>query len=268
MQTDENTIERLKSILLEMLDVVDKICRENGISYFLDSGTALGAIRHGGFIPWDDDVDIGMLREDYDRFLSIAPKYLPPDLILQNEQNEPTYYLFFSKLRKRNTRYPEYRKEKYFSERGFQIDIFPFDYIGDDLEAAKKRFRRVELLRILAEQRMIAVPPEAKRKIPAYYLLKLLPREACRKTTEKAMREKNDTKKRYVASYAYVAAKKKICIFPTEAMTPVRDVEFEGRRYMIMHDPDCYLKLMYGDYMKLPPVEQRKYAHLGQEMVF
>lgn len=261
--------EEVKNVLLEMLDTIDQICRENGIRYFLDSGTALGAVRHGGFIPWDDDIDIGMLREDYDRFLQVAPQLLPENLILQNEKNEPTFYMFYSKLRKLNTLYTDSRRERDFKYKGFQIDIFPFDYIADDLEQANRIFDRVEKHRLLAEWRMVPVPPKSITKSVIYYLMKLLPARAfSRERVESMMRENNGSSKRYVAAYCYMMSKHKICIFPADVMAPGGDILFEGRKYMIMRDPDAYLKAMYGDYMKLPPEEKRVPSHMGANIVF
>lgn len=259
----------VKQVLLYMLDTIDQICRENGIHYFLDSGTALGAVRHSGFIPWDDDIDIGMLREDYDRFLQIAPKLLPKELVIQNETSEPTFYLFHSKLRKVNTLYTNSRTERDFKYKGFQIDIFPFDYISDDFEAAKKYFRYVEINRFLSAARMVPVPPLNKLLRPVYYLLKILPARCfSRESVEKLMRKNNAVPQKYVASYAYIMAKKKICVFPADVMAPGGDILFEGRKYMIMKDPDAYLKAMYGDYMKLPPEEARVPAHVHGDVIF
>ena len=73
----EDSLKRLQTIDLEIVAVIDRICRENGIDYFIDGGTLLGAIRHGGFIPWDDDIDIGMPKDDFDRFCEITPALLP-----------------------------------------------------------------------------------------------------------------------------------------------------------------------------------------------
>ena len=265
---EQNVSSILKETLLYMLNVIDKICRENNISYFLDSGTTLGAIRHGGFIPWDDDIDLGMMRDDYNRFLMIAPQYLPEDLILQNEKNETSYYLFFTKVRKLNTVYSDNRREEKFKYKGIQIDIFPFDYIADDIETANKYFDRVEKRRFIAEKRMVHIPPQKKLKRMAYHIMRLIPASLYRRSVEKMFIKNNSTPKKYVASYTYILSKKKRCIFPSEAILPVKEVAFEGKKYFIMNNPDCYLRIMFGDYMQLPPEEQRIPHHLGKKIVF
>ena len=93
-------IKELQAVALEILLEFDKLCRNKDIPYFLDCGTVLGAVRHGGFIPWDDDIDVGMLRKDYERFLAIAQHELPEFLVLQNYQTEKAP-LVFSKIRKK-----------------------------------------------------------------------------------------------------------------------------------------------------------------------
>ena len=99
-------IENLHGILFEMLEEIDRICSKNDIKYSLFAGSALGAVRHGGFIPWDDDLDIVMLRPDYEKFLQIADKELSSAFFLQKEFSEH-WPMFFSKLRKNGTAYME-----------------------------------------------------------------------------------------------------------------------------------------------------------------
>ena len=88
----------LQLVELEILLEVDRVCRENGIEYFLDGGTAVGAVRHGGFIPWDDDVDIGMTRENYEKFLEIAPEKLKNDYFLQTRKTDKKAPYMYAKV--------------------------------------------------------------------------------------------------------------------------------------------------------------------------
>ena len=120
-------LRRVQLEQLEILKEIDRVCRENEIKYFLDSGTLIGAVRHEGFIPWDDDIDIGMLREDYEKFSKLAPKHLNKSYLWQSWKNDSSYALPFGKVRKRNTVYIE-EKSGITKNCGFYVDVFPFDY--------------------------------------------------------------------------------------------------------------------------------------------
>lgn len=138
------TGEQLKKIQLEILDVVTQFCDANGIRYWLDSGTLLGAIRHKGYIPWDDDVDLGMLREDYERFLSIFNKSNDRYRAVSLE-NDPKFYLPFTKVCDTTTVLYEP------DEKGFKlhinVDVFPYDRAPDDDKIAGEMFDRRDALR-------------------------------------------------------------------------------------------------------------------------
>ena len=128
----ENRLRDLQSILLKMLNDITKICDENGIQYFLDGGTMLGAVRHHGFIPWDDDVDIAMRREDYEKFLNVCKTKLNQELyFLQNEQTEKNYIHAFTKIRLNGTHIIEEFSKNVDIHNGIFIDVFPYDNVPD-----------------------------------------------------------------------------------------------------------------------------------------
>lgn len=129
---DKETLRKVQLVQLEILIEVDRACKENGIRYWLDSGTLLGAVRHKGFIPWDDDLDIAMQRADYDRFLELAPSILGENYFLQHWNNDPGYPLPWAKVRKKGTIYTEYQFQNLNSYNGIYIDVFPFDFYGAD----------------------------------------------------------------------------------------------------------------------------------------
>ena len=121
----EEELEKIQALEIDALKIIVEICEQLEVEYFLIGGTTLGAIRHGGFIPWDDDIDIGMTRKNYIRFLEEAPKYLPKGYFLQtpyNEKNNPYYY---SKLRIDGTLFVEYCNHKVKMNHGVYVDIFP-----------------------------------------------------------------------------------------------------------------------------------------------
>lgn len=111
----------------ELLKCLDEICKKINVSYYLVCGSALGAEKYQGFIPWDDDVDVGMYRQDYEQFLQLAPKYLPEEFFLQNYKTDPQFPQLYSKLRNSNTTYIEKSVEHLNINHGIYIDIFPLD---------------------------------------------------------------------------------------------------------------------------------------------
>ena len=117
---------------LEIAKEIKRVCEENDIRYFLADGTFLGAVRHKGFIPWDDDMDFGMLRADYEKFCRIAPSKLKPEYCLQTWYTDPNYSLPFGKVMKRGTVYLESKKTRRLKENGFYVDIFPYDYVPEN----------------------------------------------------------------------------------------------------------------------------------------
>ena len=128
----DELLRKVQLTELEILKTVDKICRENNIKYSLCGGTLLGAVRHKGFIPWDDDIDIAMRRDDYNRFLSLWEQSHPDGYLLQNKSNTPNFSQTFSKIRKDKTTFLQFKNEAGMYHTGIFIDIFPFDRITNN----------------------------------------------------------------------------------------------------------------------------------------
>lgn len=262
MNTD---IEKLHKCLLKILDEIDRLCRKYDIPYFLDSGTALGAIRHKGFIPWDDDADVGLLRKDYERFIEVAKTDLSPEFFLQTADIESEYPNFNAKIRLNGTHFPEQFNEKRNIHKGISVDIFPFDYVKND---EKKIISNLKFYRFLISIHQFTVNRENNttflkktlrficKKLPTYRLLKRLAlTKHLRKPTEK------------VVCYTYRMNSNKILCFDTNDLNSVHYTKFADRNYLIMDGYDSYLKTLYGDYMKLPP-ENERYQHIQEKIDF
>ena len=132
MEKPDHSLNETQSYIMQVLQSVIGILDELKVPYYMQGGTMLGAIRHRGFIPWDDDVDVAMPREDYEIFIKEAPKLLSEHLFLQNYHTEPYYPLLMSKIRNSNTTFIEPLLSKIPMHHGVYIDIFPLDgYPGD-----------------------------------------------------------------------------------------------------------------------------------------
>lgn len=127
METDPR-LRRLQLVELDILTEFVRICDKYGLRYYLVGGTLLGAIRHQGFIPWDDDIDVAMMREDYDRFAQIAAQELDPRYFYQSPDTDPYYFLTYNKIRKNGTEVYEERFKDSKFHKGIFIDIFPLDF--------------------------------------------------------------------------------------------------------------------------------------------
>ena len=195
----EEELKKIQELETDALKIIIDICEKLEIEYFLIGGTALGAIRHNGFIPWDDDIDISMTRDNYIRFLKEAPKYLPKGYFLQtpyNEKNNPYYY---SKLRIDGTSFIEYCNHKIKMHHGVYVDIFPYDEVPDDEKDNLKQFDNVQkLIRLysLRQSPDISMKPSTVsqhlksviRKV-AHYIAYLIPHDyLCKKLEEEITR--------------------------------------------------------------------------------
>lgn len=264
---DNELLAKIHKVVLYILLSFDKICRENNLTYFLDSGTALGAVRHGGFIPWDDDVDVGMPRKDYERFLQIAQEKLPEDLFLQTHETDPAYWRNAAKIRLKGTIFQDYENSPY-AQNGFFIDIFPFDNVSRNQILARFHVAISRpILYVISLWRDYGNNFSGFRRILVYIIKKIPCRiinyinnkhvEFCRRY------EKNNTG--YLISYYWKTTIHKTYIFKESELFPVKEILFEGHPMKIMKNPDYYLKIMYGNYMQLPP-ENKRHGHLADKI--
>ena len=239
--------------LLVILREFDRVCKALDIPYILFAGTMLGAVRHQGFIPWDDDIDVLMLRKDYERFMNEAPSVLDLEkFYLQNEFSEH-WPMFFSKLRINNTTcFEKYHPKDRKMHHGIYIDIFPCD------SAAKTGFGRK--LQFYASKVVIAkslgrrgYTTRSKRKRAVMGLCKLLPLKPFRRL---ATRGRADSE--YVHTFFAAASKYSRNVYPRQYIFEKEDALFEGDKYPISKHYDSLLKIIYGDYMRLPPPEERR----------
>ena len=238
-----------------ILDEVHHFCEAHGLRYFLSSGTLIGAVRHKGYIPWDDDIDIYMPRKDYEQFLQT---YSDAKGIYRaiNPQKEPHYYYTFAKVVDLRTKMVEDETEGY--EIGVFMDIFPVDYVTDDLQERERIFKEKKLLYKIRRCKISNGNPLQSRL--AYWVYKCWPLTV--KQIEHSIRRLIvlDTPTNTVCNMTEAGPRIKGC-FPAADILSSVDIEFEGKMYKTMVGFKDYLERTYGDYMTLPPVEQRVTHH-------
>lgn len=258
MQED---LRRLQLTQLEVLKIIDGICRQHGITYSLYAGSLLGAVRHQAFIPWDDDLDICMNRTDYDRFLEIWDTERPEGYILQNKENSPYFTQSFTKIRKDHTTFLQSEDEAGQYHTGIFVDIFPVDRAPEG-KIAQALFRwdcmRYQLLtrefvppkgnavaRIVSSL-ILAATPEHKRPAARQRLLANITR----------YQHRRDLPLIFIET---VASMKKT--YPADMMDEFVYLPFEDMEAQCIKQWDLNLRLKFGDYMQLPPKDQRTWAH-------
>ncbi len=162
MQYDDRDLRKLQLLELRILKEIDRVCRELGITYFLDSGSVLGALRHGGFIPWDDDIDLGMPRADYDRFVAEAPALLGEEYVVSTPETNPHQAALFGKVWLRGTRFATEETIEAGFDQGIFVDLLPYDALSSDLGDGGKAASRLPLL----AKRVVSFPCEEHRRAP------------------------------------------------------------------------------------------------------
>lgn len=250
------SVEQLHARLLEMAKAFHKVCVENGFHYYMLGGTMLGAIRHQGFIPWDDDMDFGMLREEYDRFINTAEHLLPPEYELrfyQNTDNSPMHYI---KLIDKRTTLIEKNYKNYVE--GLYIDVFPLDGAGNGSVIDLLRMKRIRALFVLIMSHCSTQEKHGLGKIVKSYA-QWRDLDRLHIALENLMTKKRLTESSLIANYLGAWAEKEMMnkdIFGVPKKYQFEDTEFYG-----VDNPKEYLHSLYGDFMELPPEEKRVLKH-------
>ncbi|MBE6157928.1 MAG: LicD family protein [Firmicutes bacterium] len=255
--------KKLQKKQMEILDEIDKICKKHKIKYSLDAGTLLGAIRHNGFIPWDDDADILMTRDNYNKFLKIAEKELPENYFIQTPSKEHDYPHTFTKLRLNNTLLVEKINVGKNFHQGIFVDIFPYDYAGNTLLGAKLKTIYIVSLRTLLLKKL-GYPVKGRsfiQKIVIGFLsifAKFTNSDKLKRKIEKSLLN-NKKKTKYIASLTGNSLFN--AIMRTSIFDKYTTHKFENKEYSIIKDYDEYLHNLYGDYMTPPEQKEREIGH-------
>lgn len=251
----------LQKTELELLKTFCGICSELGLRYYLVCGSALGAEKYGGFIPWDDDADIAMPRSDYEVFIEKAPSMLSGDLFLQNFRTDPAFPQLFSKLRDSGTAFIEKSAAKLNINHGIYIDIFPLDgYPEGRLKAAFLELRKkIALMKVSC---VFDVERSAKTKA-ACALFRFA---GCRKRTAGIIGKLDKTLRKYPEKDSALWCNHgnwqgKLDYSPREHYADGKKAIFEGIEVMLPAETDAYLTQKYGDWRADLPESEKKGHH-------
>ena len=251
-------LKQLQRVELEMLIEVDRICKQHHIKYSLDGGTLLGAVRHKGFIPWDDDIDLIMLREEYVKFKKACEQDLDTKrFFLQDYETDKNYRWGYAKLRRNNTKFIRLGQEHLKQNAGVFIDIFVADNVPDNFIIKRLHHSLCFLIRktLYSEvKRQLTTNPFSKG---INGLLCMIPRDGVFGVRNWLAKVSNRKRTELISHYTLQYPKSCKYGLPRKCFDEFIELEFEGRKFPGFKEYDCYLSGHYGDYMKLPPKEQQ-----------
>lgn len=264
--TEEQKVN-LRKAQIELLDEVVRLSDKHNLKYYLLGGTCLGAARHGGFIPWDDDIDIGFARNDYEKFKNICKNELNEEYFYQDHTADSNYPKLYARLRKNNTTLKEDYFKNFKCHDGIYMDIFPLDMASNKMKKAEKIYNKIKFLRsinYIDGTNFNAGNTVAKVK---YILRKVYKKLVSQKKIwgkiDYLVNKYNNAESKYFGNFLgnwglKEVMAKEIMINPEGKET---FLEFEGKMYRVPYDYDAYLTSLYGDYMTPPPVEKRVSHH-------
>lgn len=262
-------LDKLHHVQLEILRDFIRICEKYDLTYFVVYGTAIGAVRHGGFIPWDDDIDVAMLREDYNKFFEVFQNELGGQYNLLTPEIDGRYACTVTHIQKKGTKFVSEASQDLKCEQCIFMDIFPLDYVAADKKAAIRQGRKANILGrllFLAGTAYPVVPYKGLKKVIAGIICKIVhcTLNVCRITPTwlyekyiETVTKYNDSneKSEYITSFEYIGClKDKI---RKKDLFPMKKVQFENLQVNIPANNHEFLTKVYGDYMTLPPENQR-----------
>lgn len=272
----DTELNKLRAVQTEMLGAVIEICERHNISYCAVAGTVLGAVRHGGYIPWDDDLDIAMPRADYERFLEHAKDELDERFFLQNFETEQTCVNYFTKIRRNGTLFVQESDVKVDMHRGIFIDIFPLDKLPSD-EAEQKSFRKKQSFiyqcyiakstcGTMGSTQSLKGKIKKLIRTSLHVLTSVVPKKKLYGKLDLLLKKYNSSDSEFLMQSPEYASNG--LVHPAHLLFPTVEHNFEGMTIKIPGKYHEYLSLRYGDdYMELPP-EEKRINHRPVELSF
>lgn len=265
--TKEN-IRKLQLVELEILKEFVRVCDEHGINYIIDAGTLLGAVRHGGFIPWDDDIDIRMLRADYDRFCEICQTELRDDYFLQTYKTDPGYRWAYARILKKGTVYKRINHGELKSKTGIFIDIFP----NDNLPESNFAYKRCTCISWLCRKMLYSELGKLHAKTFlnrfGFMFLDIFPKRCAYTLLEGLINKYRNIETSKVRCFGW-GSQEETLGFQKEWLVNTCDIRFEDITVKAPIKTHEFLVHSFGeDYLTPPPEDKRVPGHAAEEIIF
>lgn len=252
---DLSNLDKLRIIEIDILDEIVRICDKHNLKYFLAYGTLIGAVRHKGFIPWDDDIDIWMFREDYDKFAKICDTELGEKYYYQDWHKEKDYPYNFAKVRMNGTTVIQNGITKLNMHNGVYVDIFPLDKINSNTFIKDRK--KINILKIIMGMRYQDFQDRGFIKNAVVRLIKIfIPKKWVHNSIDKInISNNNENCDKCGSKMSNIEA-----VFDLDAFEKC-EIQFENRCYIVPAGYDIILSTIYGKYMELPPIEKQVSNH-------
>lgn len=264
LHLNQDELKKLQGELLEILLEFDRICRNLNLTYYLAYGTLLGAIRHQGFIPWDDDVDVWMLRKDYEMFCSLYEKEMDgTKFFFQNAKNDAHYFWAYGKLRLKNTVYIRAGQEHMKQKNGICIDIIPIDNLSKNPYLRQVSKKICVGCKKLLWAHVGKKTAETAGKRAKYWLQSKIPKKLLHRIYHLFACIEKDEQSPNLAVYCIMYRN-----FKREDFAKKIDMPFENHQLPVPAGYENILKQIYKNYMEYPPLEKRVSSIPASEIVF
>ena len=263
-QINDIELKEIQRIQKELITEVDRICNKCDIHYNIVGGTMLGAIRHGDYIPWDDDADIGFLRKEYEKFRKACKTELDTDrFYMQDLRDTDGYRWGYGKLRRKDTEFIRLNQEFMPYEQGISIDLMPFDNVPDNKILRKLHFFACFVIRKILWSEVGARSEKNKYIKVVYRVIRHVPFQVVVDMYNKLIKL-NMNKKTNLVRITTFPTPKGVYGYKREWYTKLSYYRFGNMKLPGAKDYDSYLRVKYGDYMKLPPIDKRKVHEISK----
>ena len=251
-------LRQLQMIQLEMLVEVDRICKKCNIHYNIIAGTLLGAVRHGGYIPWDDDADVALLRPEYEKFREACKTELDTSrFYFQDHEVTPGYRWGYGKIRRKDTLFLREHQEHMPYEQGVFIDVFPLDYVPDNYVGRSIKNFQCFIYRKFFWSKVGKIADKKSSMRLLYGAVSTVPEKWLKKSFNKFIEKSNRKKTDWVRILTFPTPNKEYG-YKVKWYESSSDIVFEGVTFQGIKDYDGYLSFKFGRYMELPPEDKRK----------
>ena len=258
---DNKILKHLHDNMFEIYQEIARICDKHKITYFVVGGTLLGAVVHKGYIPWDDDLDIAMPRDDYDKFINICSTELNDRFFLHHTMTDANYWLPFAKVRMNNTIFLEKKRKNVDAHAGIYVDIFPFDY-SESCEgiSQKIKWRLMTWINNYINRKVTGSVPIAKSGRMLDPLFSLFSIEKLSLFRDSLMRSFDNGRRKY---YVDLAGGRRLnnSYFKIEDILPIKELPFNNAAVKVPSNPDKYLLQLYTERYKIIPQKDQQITH-------